>query len=227
MGEALSGLYFDLLNLIIALIGLFGGLPHLIKWLQKPNIALIDCKILRFSEGPSPIEDENGQIVGQQWDPDFWINPVSVWGICGPYVRTSLEPDDIVFFLPKQISWKKACLDDYICTGVLVVDRKLTDRNAVMSENQLTATYKRSWEKDLDIHLIRDRREAPRTVNIRGRNFIIGDNEKSKWFGKNEKYLKEILMDIGLTIYANSLNNRRIKNIHGNNAKLLYNALIN
>ena len=69
MSEASSGLYFDLLNLIIALIGLFGGLPHLIKWLQKPNIALIDCKILRFSEGPSPIEDEKGQIVGQQWDP--------------------------------------------------------------------------------------------------------------------------------------------------------------
>jgi hypothetical protein len=35
----------------------------------QPNISLIDYKILRFAGGPSPITDDYGQIIGQEWDP--------------------------------------------------------------------------------------------------------------------------------------------------------------
>ena len=58
-------------------------------------------------------------------DPDFWSNPFPVWSICGPYARSSLTNGSVIFFLPTMSSWKDAGIYDYICTGMLVVKKKV------------------------------------------------------------------------------------------------------
>lgn len=191
---------------------------------------MIKGVIFRYSADPyDPMMKDKESICSEEGcalrDPDFWINSVPVWGICGPWIRTSLNVGDLVFFVPIKKSWEKAGLNDYICTGILVVSQVLNDKKEVLDESRLTATYKRSWEKDLEIHLERDGREAPRTVNIRGKNYIIGDKTKSIWFGRNDKYLTKVLNDTGLSTHVR-WRNRRIKDLYGNQAKKLHDALI-
>lgn len=37
------------------------------------------------------------------------------------HVRQQLKPGDIVFYLPKKKSIMESGLDDYVCTGILIV----------------------------------------------------------------------------------------------------------
>lgn len=155
-------------------------------------------------------------------DPDFWTNEIPVWGVCGPYFRSSLTEGDKVFFIPRKDSLQKAGLNDYICTGILVVGQIIPDSNQVMNNEILTDEYKQNYLTDLKAHLKRDK---PRTKKIRPRNFIIGDRFESPWFGKNENYLKPLLKQLGIIETSNKLHFRRIPNLNDTNTKRLYNAL--
>jgi len=156
-------------------------------------------------------------------DPDFWSNDVPVWGICGPYVRTSLEKGDILFFLPKKWSWKKADLQDYICAGILVVNRVLPNVESVLNCNLLTDSYKREWKNDLNAHL---RNDKPRTKNIRGKKFIIGNPKSSIWIGRHENYLKDTLTRTGLGPFTSKIAQRKIPYLNNDATENLFRKLM-
>jgi len=156
-------------------------------------------------------------------DPDFWSNDFPVWAICGPYYRVQLRPDDVVFFVPKKNSIRKAGLKDYICAGILVVDYKITDSKKVMANNGLTDGYRQSYETDLKRHLKEDK--SNRTKRIRPENFIVGDQTMSKWLGKNRRYLRSLLKDLGLHKTAKQLSQRRISYLNEEETKKLYVSL--
>jgi len=120
-------------------------------------------------------------------DPDFWSNDFPVWAVCGPYYRNALFPGDIIFFAPKKSATRKAWLDDYVCTGILVVAEKLPCSENVMADTRLTSEYRKNYRSDLTAHLKRDR---ARTKKTRPRNFVLGDSSKSIWIGRNQEYLR-------------------------------------
>lgn len=156
-------------------------------------------------------------------DPDFWSNDYPVWAICGPYYRTSLQRGDVVFFVPKRSSSRKAGLEDYICAGMLVVNDKISDSKKVMTDGRLTERYKRRYQTDLNEHLKRDR---PRTRRVRPKNFTIGNQSKSRWLGKHKNYLSSILETSGLNVIAKKLSQRRIPRLNKIQTSALYDALI-
>lgn len=156
-------------------------------------------------------------------DPDFWSNACPVWAICGPYYRKVLDPGDIVFFIPKQAATREAMLDDYICTGTLVVEEKLPCPKAVMTDARLTKEYKKRYEVNLAAHLETDK---ARTKKIRPRNFIIGNQSKSKWFGRNEKYLSTMLQELGIQSVNAKISARRVPALSQVDAESLYNRLL-
>jgi len=155
-------------------------------------------------------------------DPDFWSNDYPVWAICGPYYRKALESRDVVFFVPKRAAIGKARLDDYICTGILVVRDKLS-REDVKVDSGLTQSYKARYEVDLDAHL---RKDNARTRRLRPLNFILGDSSKSKWFGRNMKYLRALLQELDLQNIAERLSIRRIPYLEEEQARNLYRELV-
>jgi len=76
---------------------------------------VINLKGFLFKYDAGPFDQEmkdNPSVCGAGicgiMDPDFISNCSPVWGICGPYVRTSLEKGDMVFFLPKKRSIQRA-----------------------------------------------------------------------------------------------------------------------
>lgn len=156
-------------------------------------------------------------------DPDFWSNGWPVWGICGPYYRTSLQKGDVVFFVPKKGSSREANLEYYVCAGILVVDDRIPDPKEIMTDSRLTETYRRRYQADLNEHLKRDR---PRTRQIRPKNFIIGNPSKSRWLGKHENYLRPILETLGFSDIAKKLSQRRIPGLNERQTKELYNILV-
>ena len=147
-------------------------------------------------------------------DPDFWTNPFPVWSICGPYIRQSLSGSDVVFFLPSKASYLQAGYTDYLCSGVLVVD-KVVSKDTFLTMAEVSDLYKRDYKKNLDAHINRSE-EAPRTRRIRDKNIVIGDIEKSRWFGKNDLSLRNIL--IKLKIFKD-LEVQRIKNLTSQECK--------
>lgn len=156
-------------------------------------------------------------------DPDFWSNECPVWAICGPYYRASLQKEDVVFFVPKKRSIRKAGLADYICSGVLVVEEKIPDAKKVMVDDRLTQRYRESYEADLDAHLKNDK---PRTRIVRPKNFIIGDKLTSKWLGKHEIYLRQILENLGFHNIKTKLSDRRIPSLNQNQTRQIYDAVL-
>ena len=70
---------FDIITLIIALIGLFGGLPKIWSWITKPNIEISDLKVYRWPViKNAPIHDDDGHIIGSE---DVEANTVISWRV--------------------------------------------------------------------------------------------------------------------------------------------------
>ena len=127
-------------------------------------------------------------------DPDFWTNAgrgTFVWSVCGPYVRKNLQLGDVLFFLPKASSIRKAGLghSDYICTGVLVVE-DLSDEQRVKYNPEILDVYKTRYAADLKHHR-NSSKESKRTKLIRGKNIAIGHSPRSMWFGRRGVILKD------------------------------------
>lgn len=156
-------------------------------------------------------------------DPDFWSNDNPVWAICGPYHRKQLNHGDIVFFVPKKAAIMEARLKDYVCTGILAVANKLPCREEVEVDHRLTPLYKERYEKDLDAHLKKDNE---RTKKIRPCNFVVGDSSKSKWFGRNKRYLSKLLQELNLQSVTRKLSIRRIPDLDEEQARNLYKELV-
>ena len=156
-------------------------------------------------------------------DPDFWTNTVPVWSICGPYVRQSLSNGDVLFFLPKKASIDQTDLRDYSCTGVLIVGEILPNSTAESEKPELTTDYKEAYLIDLENHI---RQDKPRTQRIRGYKIIKGDPDKSKWFGQNRVFLRDILSSMNYEYLSNSLDYQRVPYLNGSQALTLYNKLI-
>jgi hypothetical protein len=152
-------------------------------------------------------------------DPDFLSNEVPVWGICGPHVRQNLKKGDMLFFMLKKWSWEKAGLKDYICTGIIVVDKILPSIESVLVSDLLSYSYKKEWKNDLDSHL---RKDKPSTKKIRGNNFIIGDQEQSIWLGRHENYIRESLKKAGFKTHIKKLSQRKIPYLRRNAIEKLY-----
>jgi len=156
-------------------------------------------------------------------DPDFWSNDYPVWAVCGPYYRKVLGTGDIVFFVPIRAAIRKAGLDGYVCTGILVVAEKLPGPEAVMLDPRLTKEYKKKYRADLTAHLEKDN---VRTKKIRSCNFVLGDSSKSKWFGRNQKYLYTTLQELGLHSIAGKLSFQRIPPLKEQQVRSLYKRLV-
>jgi hypothetical protein len=156
-------------------------------------------------------------------DPDFWSNAYPVWAICGPYYRKALDLGDIVFFVPKKAATRKAKLDGYICTGILVVAEKLPNQEYVNVDQRLNPLYKKRYKKDLDAHLERDKAG---TKKIRPCNFVLGNPSKSKWFGRNEKYLVTLFSKQPLERTAEKLSLRRIPVLEEEQTRSFYRELM-
>ena len=110
-------------------------------------------------------------------DPDFWSNHFPIWSICGPYVRATLEVEDIIFFLPNKKSLEKLGLNEYICAGVLYVSEVINDSKQFQRTNGISKDYYKRYQIDLYKHQQKDK---PRTRKIRDKNIIIGDPKKIK-----------------------------------------------
>ncbi|MHB1908336.1 MAG: hypothetical protein ACYCQJ_05620 [Nitrososphaerales archaeon] len=193
-------------------------------------------KAVLFKYGADPndplLRDDRGE---WSWcglrDPDFWMNKVPVWAVCGPYVRKNLHPGDMVFFIPQLSRIRKAHLGhtDYIISGVLVVSDLIGDSKAVVKDKRLTDTYRRYYMKDLKGHLEKVDK-GNRTSRIRGSNFVVGaaTNEtsfRSEWFGRKGSIAKEIVKKYGLTDH--DLHKMRIPYIVGKEKVLsLYHEVI-
>jgi hypothetical protein len=156
-------------------------------------------------------------------DPDFWSNDFPVWAICGPYYRNALVPRDVVFFAPKKSAIRKAGLEDYVCTGILVVEEKLHCSEDVMTNPRLDSEYKKKYKSDLAAHLKRDR---ARTKKIRSLNFVIGNSSNSIWIGRNQEYLRTALDQVGLHGAAKKLSFRRIPPLKEQDVRSLYRRLV-
>jgi hypothetical protein len=193
-------------------------------------------KAVLFKYGADPrdplLRDDKG---GYGWcslrDPDFWTNRFPVWGVCGPYVRNSLQPGDIVFFVPQLNRIKKANLShaDYIFTGILVVSDLISESREVMKDNRLTETYKRYYLRDLRDHLNKIDK-GNRTSEVRVRNFVVGTSTKqsrlrSVWLGKKGPVAKDLVKKYGLT--ESDLRKRRIPYVFGRDkAERLYSEIM-
>jgi hypothetical protein len=141
-------------------------------------------------------------------DPDFWENSFPIWAICGPWVRATLEPEDVLFFTPALIRSRRAGLPDYICTGYLTVSDVLRDSHKLLDNLVVTARYKRNYRADLRAHLNED---LPKTAELRRRNIVLGDQKLSQWFGNRGRQLNMLVPQSGignLDLYA-----RRIRNL--------------
>lgn len=154
------------------------------------------------------------------------LDDFPVWAVCGPYYREALDPGDVVFFAPKKSATRKAGLDDYVCTGILVVAEKLPCSKDVMADPRLTSEYKKKYRSDLAAHLRRDREQAPRTEKIRPCNFVLGDKSKSEWIGRNQEYLRTALDQAGLHGIAMKLSFRRIPALKEQDVRSLYRRLV-
>ncbi len=141
-------------------------------------------------------------------DPDFWENSFPVWAICGPWVRATLEPEDVLFFTPALIRSRSAGLPDYICTGYLTVYDVLRESRYLLDNPAVTAKYKRNYRADLRAHLNED---VPKTARLRGRNIVIGDRDSSRWFGIRGRQLGTLVPQSGIRNL--DLYSRRIRNL--------------
>lgn len=151
-------------------------------------------------------------------DPDFWSHEFPIWSVCGPYVRSSLKEGDVVFFSPCKESWEEAGLPDYICTGMLIVGKKL-EKNKFLNMPEIVQGYKNNYKTSLNKHLVRDRVEAPKTEKIRDKNIIIGASG-SNWFGKNNDILSDVLNRLHIDV---DVSTRIIKKLTGDECQTLFN----
>lgn len=69
-----KGLFFDVFNLIVASLGLLGGIPVIMGWLTKPKIEISDvsCRRRRYFD-TVPIYNEFGEIDGVEEQPALTI----------------------------------------------------------------------------------------------------------------------------------------------------------
>ncbi|HZW57953.1 MAG TPA: hypothetical protein VFF30_16810 [Nitrososphaerales archaeon] len=180
---------------------------------------------------------DNKDVVCGLRDPDFWINPFPVWGVCGPYVRSGLEVGDVLFFPPQLSSIRRANLGhtEYVCTGILVVSEILANDSSVMSDERLNKTYRKYYRADLTRHNKPDK--GKKTSPIRRRKFVIGTPElnepwngssfntsskwPSKWFGRKGPRVRDIVEPLGIT--STDLKKMRIPYLWGtDNVRRLY-----
>ena len=120
-------------------------------------------------------------------DPDFRSHELPIWSVCGPYVRKTLEIGDVVFFLPIKSKAKKAGIwNGYSSfTGVLVVDKTLTNMAQLLQDPKISSSYKRKYKRSLLNHLNGDRLQ---TRNIRPQRIILGSKAKSMWIWPKQKF---------------------------------------
>ncbi len=149
-------------------------------------------------------------------DPDFWENRFPMWAICGPWVRASLEPGDVIFFSPALRRSRKANFPDYVCAGYLTVASLLQDNESLMAHPEVSARYKNNYKRDLQAHLADD---TPRTARLRSRNIVIGDPDQSRWFGRHGPELGMALS--GVRIRDLDIYSRRVRNLSGEEAERL------
>ena len=151
-------------------------------------------------------------------DPDFWSNPFPVWSICGPTVRQTIRRGDIVFFLPKKDSYELAGYKDYLCSGILVVERVVA-KNIFLSMPELNELYKQNYLANLGKHVERDWKDAFSTSRVRGDNIVIGKVGVSKWFGKNDVVLRDALTQLHFEL---DLSLQRINKLSIDQCRALY-----
>ncbi len=149
------------------------------------------CKYYPLIDDPD-LRDEMGRVgcFVANPDPDFWDNPFPIWAICGPYVRSTLEPEDVLFFTPVIRRSRAAGIPDYICTGYLTVDEILPNRADLERHPKVTSRYKRNYRSDLSDH---QKGDIPLTRRLRPRNIVIGDRNRSRWYGKSGQSLDPVL----------------------------------
>jgi len=122
-----------------------------------------------------------------------------------PYGR---KTGGTVFFVRYAYTRRKLRLLP-VCTGVLVVDRIISDRKRLLESRDLPDSYKRLYEKDLKDHLHRDAKKPPRTKEIRGKHIIVGGS-KSFWLGRRCVNLVPILRRLKINGVVNGLEHNRV-----------------
>ncbi len=164
------------------------------------------------------LRDEMGRVgcVVANPDPDFWENPFPIWSICGPYVRSTLQEGDVVFYTPVISRSRAAGLPDYICTGYLTVEGTLPTKTDLEEHPEITQKYKRNYRSDLAAH---ERGDRPRTRRLRSQNIAIGGKRHSAWYGRDGLPLGRTLGRAGLRDL--DLRSRRIRDLRADEARSL------
>ena len=157
-------------------------------------------------------------------DPDFWSNRFPIWSICGPYVRNNLKKDDIIFFLPNKKSLARLKLVEPICTGVLYVSEIIY--NSDQLRKKVDEGYYKKYIIDLRNHLREDAKRTIRTKEIRNKNIVIGDNEKSRWLGENYKELKPLIEPLDKKLYCKICSNRIVEYLREDITRKIYEGII-
>ncbi|AKU08291.1 hypothetical protein [Haloferax gibbonsii] len=119
---------------------------------------------------------------------------------------------------------------EYICSGILVVEEKLSLKDALNS-SRLDDDFKNEYMRDLlhSSHLIRDIEEDNSEIaKKRIKNIVIGNPDESVWFGENPIELVTILEQQGMEDIAESVENanRQPKRFGQKDSDLLYEALV-
>jgi hypothetical protein len=176
-------------------------------------------------------------------DPDFWSNEqdsgdtVPIWAVCGTNRRPSLEEGEVIFFTPMKETYDEFNeLNEYICTGVMVVDEFIESYQTLSEDERIDDKYKMGYFVDLIDHILhedivkegsRERDELMEKIEaeqkVRSRldkrvqKIALGDPERSVWFGRNKVPFKQILEQCGLADIADELSDRR-KTINNHDA---------
>ncbi len=153
-------------------------------------------------------------------DPDFRENGFPVWAICGPWVRATLDPGDVLFFVPTPSSCQVARIQDTPLAGYLLVQEILADGKALLADRRFTSRYRENYKIDLREHLKRDR---PKTRSLRPKNIVAGDPQKSQWLGRKGLALSQAIREA--SIPQLSLKSRRIRNLSEQEARALLTVL--
>lgn len=159
--------------------------------------------------------------VGEFPEPDFWSLNVPILAICEPQLREDLHEGDWVFHVPKKGETSGV---DYQVTGLLKVDEILTAKQIIDSQR-----FGEEWTRRFKIELadcghlidaLLDGSDSQiRMAQLRVQNHLLGDPNKSSWFGASGESIQTIAQDIGVQL--GSFGGQRIKMLSDSDANAL------
>lgn len=139
---------------------------------------------------------------GEIPEPDFWSLDVPILAICEPKLRRSVGVGDWVFHVPKKGETDGV---NYQVTGMLKIDETVTAKQLIENER-----FGDEWTRRFKIELadcghlvdalLDGSSEQIRMAQLRVKNHLLGNPNKSKWFGASGESIHTIAEAVGVEL---------------------------